>query len=213
MIKTLALLGSARKDGNTDLLLQNVVNGLKNQNADVEVIRLSELKINPCLNCGGCDAEGICVQNDDMQTLFDKLLTYDIIILASPIYFMGVSAWTKAMIDRCQALWVRKYVLKKLPNRPREARKGVFISVSGMKKPNVFDGAKLTVQSFFATIHVTYIGNLLFPGTDAKGDIAKHPTALHDAEEMGKKLVLEFNNLDFRLPDHKPEMIAEHDRK
>jgi multimeric flavodoxin WrbA len=193
MIQVLGLLGSARRGGNTDLLLQSVTEGLKNAGAEVETIRLSDLKIAPCLNCGGCDEEGTCVQMDDMQWLFNKLLTYDIIVLASPIYFMGVSAWTKAMIDRCQSLWVRKYRLNKLPDKERSQRKGVFLAVSGMKKPTVFDGAKLTVQSFFATIHVTYLGDLLFPGIDAKGDISKHPTALTDARKLGEQLVREFN--------------------
>lgn len=213
MIKVLALLGSARKNGNSDLLLQSLVKGLSDQGAEVETIRLSKLKFKPCFNCGSCDLDGTCVQKDDMQDLFDKLVTYDIIVLASPIYFMSVSGWTKKMIDRCQALWVCKYKLNKLPEKPREARKGVFLSVSGMTKKHVFEPAKVTVQSFFATIHVTYLGNLLFSGIDVKGDIEKHPTALVDAEELGKRLVQEFDNTDFKLPDHKPDMRTEHDRK
>jgi multimeric flavodoxin WrbA len=195
------------------MLLQSLVKGLTDKGAEIETIRLSKLQIKPCLNCGGCDLDGVCVQKDDMQDLFDKLITYDIIVLASPIYFMSVSGWTKKMIDRCQALWVCKYKLNKLPEKPRKARKGVFLSVSGMTKPHVFEAAKVTVQSFFATIHVNYIGNLLFSGIDAKGDIEKHPTALADAEDLGKKLVQEFNNTDFKLPDHKLDMGSEHDRK
>lgn len=215
MIKVLGLLGSARRGGNSEVLLENVVDGIRSIDSDVEVevIRLSKLKINPCLNCGGCDSEGICVQRDDMQEIYDKLLTFDIILLASPIYFMGVSAWAKATIDRCQALWVRKYRLKKLPKKSRAERMGAFLSVSGMKKPTVFDGAKLTVQSFFATIHVTYVGNLLYSGIDAKGDLAKHPTAFKDAKALGERLIKEFNNPDLLLTDTSPEPQAEHDRK
>ena len=199
MLKIIGLLGSARRGGNADLLLQSVTDGIRSVKEEPEIFRLSDLKINPCLNCGGCDENGICVQKDSMQDLFEKLVTYDLILLASPIYFMGVSAWTKKMIDRCQALWVRKYKLKKVPEKSRELRKGVFLSVSGMKKTTVFDGAKLTAQSFFATIHVTYIGNLLFTGIDEKGDLEKHPTALNDARKLGELLVKEFNNPDFRL--------------
>ena len=114
MIQVLGLLGSARTGGNTEVLLTNVAEGIKSAGAVIEIVKLSKLEIKPCLNCGGCDSEGICIQKDDMQNLFEKLLTYDIILLASPIYFMGVSAWTKAMIDRCQSLWVRKYKLDKL---------------------------------------------------------------------------------------------------
>jgi len=212
MVKALALLGSARINGNSDLLLQSFIKGLESEGAVVEAIRLSKLKLNPCMNCGGCDNSGACVQKDDMQILFEKLVTYDIIVLASPIYFMSISAWAKTMVDRCQSLWVCKYKLNKLPELPRESRKGVFLSVSGMTKPHVFDPAKMTVQSFFATIHVTYVGNLLYSGIDAKGDISKHPTALADAEEAGKKLVLEFENTDFRLNVKDVGLNQEHDR-
>jgi len=123
MLKVLGIIGSARQGGNTELLLENTVDGAKAAGAEVEIIRLSDLKIEPCTNCGGCDENGECIQQDDMQGLFEKLLTNDIILLASPIYFMGLSAWTKAFIDRCQSLWVRKYRLERLPAKPREARK------------------------------------------------------------------------------------------
>ncbi len=183
------------------------------EGAEVEVIKMAKQKIKPCLNCGGCDSDGICIQKDDMNELFDKLLEYEIIILASPIYFMGISGWAKGMIDRCQCLWVRKYGLKKLPQKARTERKGIFLSVSGMKKSNVFDGAKLTAQSFFATIHVAYVGNLLFQGIDAKGDIEKHPTALTEAEAIGHRLIKEFNNPEFRLDQDVQLLKSEHDRK
>ena len=212
MVKVLALHGSARVGGNSDLLLQSFVKGLTSEGAEVEIVRLSKLKLNPCLNCGGCDAEGVCIQKDDMQELYEKLVTYEIIIMASPIYFMNVSAWSKKMIDRCQALWVCKYKLNKLPSLPREKRKGIFLSVSGMTKPNVFEPAKKTVQSFFATIHVTYIGNLLFSGIDAKGDIEKHPTALSEAEAFGRKVILEIDNPSFKFDQDDIELDIEHDR-
>ena len=188
MVKVLGLLGSARKDGNSELLLDSILNGTTQEGAENETIKLAKVNVKPCLNCGRCDKTGKCVQKDDMQVFYDKLLTYDIIILASPIYFMGVSAWSKAFIDRCQALWVRKFKLGILPDAPREKRRGIFVSVAGMGKPNTFDGAKLTVKSFFATIHVTYQDNLLYNKIDNKGEIANHPTALQEAFEMGRKI-------------------------
>jgi multimeric flavodoxin WrbA len=213
MLKVLGILGSARKGGNTDLLLQSALEGARAEGAEIELVRLADLKINPCLNCGGCDEDGVCVQQDDMQGLFEKLLNYDIILLASPIYFMGVSAWTKAFIDRCQSLWVRKYKLERLPAKPREARKGVFISVAGMKKPTVFEGAKLTVKSFFATIHVTYLGELVYTEIDAKGDISRHPTALKEARELGEMVVKKFDDPNFKITKDTSEMMVEHTRQ
>jgi hypothetical protein len=82
-----------------------------------------------------------------------------------------------------------------------------------MTKAHVFDPAKLTVQSFFATIHITYIGNLLFRGIDAKGDIQKHPSAIAEALELGKKLIQEFDNPDFKISEADRDINIEHDRK
>ena len=191
MVKVLGILGSARRKGNSDLLLSAVLDSAAETGAETERVELAKLNIRPCLNCGGCNKTGVCIQKDEMQPLYDKLLSYDIIILASPIYFMGISAWAKTMIDRCQALWVRKYRLEKLPEVPREARKGIFLSVSGMKKEGVYDGAIKTIKSFFATIHVTYDHDqdMLFPGVDSKGEIENHPSALDQARDLGKKMV------------------------
>ena len=213
MLKVLGILGSARIGGNTELLLQSAIEGTQHEGAEVEIVRLSSLNIKPCLNCGGCNENGICIQQDDMQMLFEKLLTYDLFLLASPIYFMGLSAWTKAFIDRCQCLWIRKYRLNRYPEKLLKERKGLFLSVSGMDKLRAFEGAKLTVKSFFVTIHVNYVGDFLYPGIDAKGDIAKHPTALSDARKLGEQLVREFDNPDFNFIVDNPEILEEQVRK
>jgi multimeric flavodoxin WrbA len=126
-----------------------------------------------------------------MGKIYPKLLEADIVILASPIFFYGVTAWAKALIDRSQALWSRKYLLKD-PSLGKEGkrRKGFFISVGATKGPKVFDGAILTVKYFFDVLNAQYVGELVFRGMEAKGDIFKHPEALQQAFEAGKKLVL-----------------------
>lgn len=188
--KLLAIAGSPRRGGNTDLLLQEVIRGAESGGAEVKTIFLSELCIAPCEHCDRCLETGRCAIDDDMQWLHDELRGADRLALASPIFFMGVTAQTKAMIDRCQALWVMKYVLK-LPvatNGGRE-RRGLFISVGGRKGANLFQPAMATVKSFFKTIDVTYAGDLLFPGIEEKGGILGHPTALREAFLAGQRLV------------------------
>ena len=125
-----------------------------------------------------------------MQWLHTDLREADRLILASPIFFMGLTAQTKAMIDRCQALWVVKYVLK-LPVsiNPKTERKGFFVSVGGTKLNNLFQPAIATVKSWFNTLDIKYDGELVFPGIDEKGAIINHPTALKDAFAVGQKLV------------------------
>ncbi len=112
-------------------------------------------------------------------------------MLASPIHFMGVTAQMKAMIDRCQALWARKYKLKVPPLGNKRERKGLFISVGGRKVPNLFEPALATIKTLFRTMDVTYTGELLFAGVDGKGAIAKNPDALRQAFLVGQRLAEE----------------------
>ena len=115
----------------------------------------------------------------------------DAIVLASPIQFMSITAQMKGMIDRCQCLWARKYVLKIPPLGDGRERKGFFISVGGRKVANLFEPALVTVRTVFRTMDVTYAGELLFPAIDEKGAIKKHPDALKQAFLAGQKLVEE----------------------
>ena len=125
-LKLLAIAGSPRCDGNTDLLLREVVRGAEGEGALVKAVFLRDLCIAPCRHCDGCLKTGRCVVDDDMQWIHTELRRADRLAVASPIFFMGLTAQTKAMIDRCQALWVMKYVLG-LPvaaNGGRERRGG-----------------------------------------------------------------------------------------
>jgi multimeric flavodoxin WrbA len=188
-MKVLGIFGSPRRGGNTELLLEEALKGAEKEGAKVERIYLSDLTITPCKECHGCDNTGKCVILDDMKKIYPKLLGADVVILASPIFFYGVTAWAKALIDRSQALWARKYLMKD-PALGKEGkkRKGFFISVGATKGQKVFEGAILTVKYFFDVLNVEYIGELLFRGVETKGDILKHPAALRQAFEAGRRL-------------------------
>ncbi len=190
-MKVLGIVGSPRRGGNTGLLLAEVMKGAASKGAEVKTIILSDLNIDPCQHCDTCLLKGKCKIQDDMQMVYRELEQADRIVLASPLHFMSVTAQMKAMIDRCQALWARKYVLKIPPLGNKRERKGLFISVGGRKVPNLFEPALVTIKSLFRTLDVAYAGDLLFPGIDEKGDITKHPDALHQAFLAGQKLVEE----------------------
>ena len=185
-MKVLGIMGSPRLKGNTDLLLDEALKGAKSQQAEVEKIVVDKLNITPCREYYGCLKDGNCVIKDDMGDVYHKLLEADGIIVASPMFFYGVSAQLKALIDRCQALWVRRYVLKNLPG---PAGRGAFIAVGATRGKQLFDGSILTVKYFFQAIGAEYTGELLLRGVDKRGEIKEHPAALSDAFELGKKLV------------------------
>jgi len=190
-MKVLGLFGSPRRGGNTEILLEEALKGAEKEGAEIERLYLSDLKITPCTECHGCDETGNCVILDDMQKIYPKLLEADVIILASPIFFYGVTAWAKILIDRSQALWAKKYLVNDpFMGKRGKRRKGFFISVGATKGQKVFEGAILTVKYFFDVLNTEYTGELLYRGVDGKGEILKHPEALEQAREAGRKLVL-----------------------
>ena len=151
MPEVLAIASSPRKGGNCELLLDACLEGVKEAGAGYEKIRICDLKISPCINCGGCAEEGACVIDDDMQTLFSKFSESPILVVSSPVFFMGLPAQLKAAVDRCQAIWVRKYLLRRRMPDP-DTRRALFIQAGGMKKGDVFAGGLATITAFFATL-------------------------------------------------------------
>jgi len=190
-LKVWGIAGSPRRGGNTDLLLGEVMRGAASRGAKVKTIILNDLEIVPCQHCDACLKTGRCKVEDDMQMVYKDLRQADRVVLASPIQFMGVTAQMKAMIDRCQALWVRKYILNLPPLDSKLEKKGLFISVGGRRLANLFEPALVMIKTVFRILDITYAGELLFSGVDEKGAIAKHPDALRQAFLAGQKLVEE----------------------
>ncbi|MBN2185932.1 MAG: flavodoxin family protein [Dehalococcoidia bacterium] len=187
-MKVLGIMGSPRKQGNTEILLDNALAGAKEAGAELEKVVVSQLRISPCREIYACLKDGNCAIKDDMQWLYEKLLETDHIIFASPIFFYSVTSQAKAIVDRCQALWVRRHVLG-MGKEDNQIRRGVFISVGATQGKRLFDGAILTVKYFFDAIGVKYSGDLLIRGIDSKAQIREHPTALQDAFRLGQQLV------------------------
>ncbi len=88
--KVLGISGSPRRDGNTELLLKEFLRGARASGHETELFILNKLKISPCTSCDSCQKNGQCIIDDDMQSMYSKLLEADYIVIASPIYFGGV---------------------------------------------------------------------------------------------------------------------------
>lgn len=188
-MRVLGLAGSPRRNGNTDKLLAEVLRGASSNGAEVKNIVLSQLNISPCENCDACFTAGICKINDDMQDIYEELMLADRIVLASPLYFMGLTAQTKAVVDRCQSLWAKKYKLHIPPLGSDRVRKGLFVSVGGQSLPNLFQPAVATVKALFISLDIEYTGELVFSGIDKAGDISLEPGTLDRAYLAGQKLI------------------------
>lgn len=183
----IAIAGSPRKGGNTDLLLEAAVQGAVAEGAEVAWVRPAEMAFQACLHCGGCVETGVCVLRDDMTPVYDLLARMDGMIFASPVYFASITAQAKALVDRAQALWVRKYLLKQplFPEGP--ARPVLFLSALGGDARGHIEGTRRVIKTFLDTFDGTY-EELIFPLVEHAGEIADHWTALPQAHAAGAEL-------------------------
>ena len=115
MSRILVLNESVRRGGNTELLVQSFAEGARKNNS-VEIVSVADFKVNPCIGCNSCfKREGnACFQNDSMTEIYQKLKETDILVLASPVYFYGISAQLKAVIDRLHTPMRNSFPIKKL---------------------------------------------------------------------------------------------------
>lgn len=185
----MGLFGSPRKGGNSDILLDEFLRGSKEQGAGIECIRLCELRVGGCKGCGGCEKVGRCVIEDDMKIVYEALDRSDRVVMAAPVYFYNVPAQAKAVIDRTQALWARKYLQGEAQGRPasRPDRQGFFIGVGATRGKRLFDGTIYTIRYFFDAIDVEHQGTLVYGEVDEKGAIRDHPTAMKECFEAGTR--------------------------
>jgi len=189
-MKVLGIYGSPRKGGNTDILLDKVLEGARSAGAEVTSIYVRDLKIAGCRECGGCDKTGKCVVKDDMQTVYPMLEAADVIFLASPVFFYGISSQAKALIDRCQAMWSKR-MLERTPDERKtyDNGKGYLIAVGATRGKNLFEGIQLTARYFFDALDMSYEGGIFFRRIDRKAAIMDHPEALEEAFDLGVSAV------------------------
>ncbi len=185
-MKFLAIWGSPRRGGNTEILLNAFIDGATQAGGQVERLALRELKISPCQEIYHCFKDGTCPIKDDMLPLYDKLLEADVVVLATPIFFYSVTAQAKAFIDRTQALWARRYRVNM--DFPGPDRQGVLLATAATHGKLLFVGARLVTRYFFDAINVSYAAEICVRGVDDKGDILQKPDVLSAATDLGRRL-------------------------
>ncbi|MHC1744241.1 MAG: flavodoxin family protein [Syntrophobacteraceae bacterium] len=192
MVKIAAIYGSPRRNGNTAVLLREVVKGAREEGAVIEEVVLRDHQIGPCMEIYGCIEDGRCAIEDDFQRVRDLILRSDGLMLASPVFFYSVSAHTKAFMDRFQSLWVKKYWIDRVPfGKGPIKRKGLFLSVGATKGAKLFEGILLTIKYFFDVLDMELAKPLLFRGLDFEGDAQRHPEYLEEAYQAGREFARE----------------------
>ncbi len=190
-LNCLALACSPRKNGNTALLARQALAAAQSAGCRTELLHLADYGYAPCRACDGCFATGRCVVEDDAGLIFEKILAADRLILAAPVYFMGICAQAKMLIDRAQQFWAEKYILKKevIPHKKtRPARRGILLSCGGTTLPGIFDGVIQVVRTFFKMLEIELVATLCYAGVDRAGDILKNPKAREEVYKAAQTL-------------------------
>jgi multimeric flavodoxin WrbA len=172
------LIGSPRKGGNTETLANAFIDGAK-KNHEIEVISVSDVKVKGCTGCNFCyiDDSHRCAQKDDMQSIYEKLTPAEVIVIATPVYFYGVSAQLKCIIDRLHNPIRNNFKVKKL----------ILLSVAADKIPTVFDSVKAMYNSVLKYFSLEDGGIITVFGVEKKGDINENET-LKEAYKLGTEL-------------------------
>ena len=184
----LILSGSPRKGGNTELLVEAFVKGAL-QKHHVEVVSVHDYKVCPCMGCNACfrnerlrvgasaGMQHTCAQKDDMAMIYEKMVHADMLVIASPVYFYGLSAQLKAVIDRCHNPIRDTFPIKKT----------AILLVGAATLPELFDSILAQYQLCLNFFKLEDAGRVLVRGVKDKGDI-KNTNALNEAFELGKSL-------------------------
>ncbi len=185
----IGLQGSPRKKGNSDVLLSMCMQEIQQMGAETVTVDVCRRAIEPCKELTVCEKKGICPIEDDMsREIYGLLRRADIVVAASPVFFYGVTAQLKALIDRCQTLWARRYSLK-LNDPGHRTRRGFLLAVGATAGKQLFEGLNLTAKYFFDGISAQYAGTLAFRHIEKRGEIASHATAQTEVKQAAQSLM------------------------
>ena len=178
--RVLGIVGSPRRGGNTEILVDEALRGAEEAGALVEKVILRKLNIGPCLGCDVCRKTGECAQQDDMQPLLEKMEQSQVWVLGTPIYWWGPTAWFKAFLDRWYGvnyaeMFSGRRIILTIPLE--ETQEHYARHTVGMFK-NILHYLKMEL---FATIVAL--------GVLDRGDVRKYPDYLEAAHHAGRKAI------------------------
>ena len=174
----LVLSGSPRKGGNTELLAEAFAKGATEGQHHVEIVSVRDYKVNPCLGCNACfNTDGVCAQKDDMAAIYEKMSQADMLVIASPVYFYGISAQLKAVIDRCHNPIRDSFPIQKM----------ALLLVGAASLPELFDAILTEYKLCLNFFKLEDAGHVLVRKVNNKGDI-KNTDALNEAYSLGRSI-------------------------
>ena len=185
----LGFQGSPRRKGNTSFLLAAFMQAAEKLGAQTRIVEVTRKNIIPCKELVVCEKKGYCPIEDDIETeIYPLIRQAEIVVLATPIFFFNMTAQLKAVVDRCQLFWARKYRFK-LVDPAHKTKRGFLLAVGASKGKRLFDGLKLTAKYFYDAIDAHFESSLTYREIEGPKDMSRHPTVLADVEKAAAGLI------------------------
>ncbi|MFW9876937.1 MAG: flavodoxin family protein [Candidatus Thorarchaeota archaeon] len=182
-VHVLGVVGSPRKGGNTEILVDEILSGAEKNGAVIEKVMLNELSINPCQACDSCYKTGKCMHNDDMIDLLKKMENSELWVLGTPIYWWGPTAQFKTFLDRWYCpqhkTFKGKYVILAIPFEGGHSKY-----------------ARHTVGLFkdvLEYLSIELLEIVLAPGTGNRGAVREKDDLMTKAYNAGQKAIETIN--------------------
>jgi multimeric flavodoxin WrbA len=182
-MKILGIDGSPRKNGNTETLVNTILQGAEANGAETRHYKIAEMKLSPCLGCMDCRESGSCIHEDDMTPLYDEIQSSDGIIIGSPVYMWQVSAQTKTFLDRLVL-----FVKPDFSSRLKGSKRLVLAFTQGNPDVQAFQTYFEYLENLFSFLHYEVKGTIVAAGTRQENDILQQSDVLEKARRMGMGL-------------------------
>lgn len=182
-MRLLAILGSPRRGGNTDILAEEVIRGAAEAGLERETLALRSLKLHPCLGCGRCWETGRpCVMRDDMSVVYDAISRADFLLLATPVYWYGPTTLLKT-------IWDRLVPYNRPQGRPLLTGKSALVAVAYEEDgPEAAAPLLHAFELSFAYLGLPFVGRVVADGVGPAGAIREKPEFLRQAHDLGRSL-------------------------
>lgn len=172
----LVISTSPRKNGNSDALADAFIRGAQQAGNQVEKINLYDKTIGFCKGCLTCQSTQRCIINDDASAIAQRMLTADVIVFATPIYYYGMCGQMKTLLDRANPLYSADYRFRDI----------YLLAAAAEEDEHTVDGAVTGLQGWIDCFEKARLAGTVFAGgVTAVGEIQNHP-ALEKALELGQ---------------------------
>lgn len=180
-MKVIGINGSARKNGNTSILIQAVFEELEKQGIETELIQLFDKEIKSCKGCFACKGNKKCIiKNDDFNECFHKMIEADGIILGSPVYSADISSKMKAFIERSGVI---------IATNPELIKYKVGASVVAVRRGGGITAVD-TLNHFLLNKEVLLVGstywNMVYG--EEVGDVLKDEEGMRNMKNLGQNM-------------------------